>query len=94
MTHNNKKIGDLIKSCRDQSGLTQQQVTEKLGSKNRSSYLKYETGETMPAVSKLESILNAMGFHLTLLVTPKKLTKDQIAAIDFVVKSDVKEKKA
>jgi len=88
----NKQIAKIIKTCREQSGLTQLGITKKLGSNNRSSYMKYETGQTMPSVSKFESILKALGFHLTLLVSKKKLTKDQVAAIDFVVKSDVKQK--
>lgn len=80
-----KEISKLLKTYREVAGLSQSQVAKALGSDNTSLYSQYELGLREPKISQLERLLNALGFELTLIVTPEPLTKTQTQRIGQVI---------
>jgi hypothetical protein len=53
-------ISLLLRRQRQKSGLTLAQVAERLGSKSRNAYARYEQGAAVPTVAKLDELLRAV----------------------------------
>ena len=58
---NNKDLGQKIKKIRKEKGMTQLELTEKVGYSNRSMITKIEKGEIDLSESKIVSIAKALG---------------------------------
>lgn len=50
----------LLQRKREKSGLSLSQVSDRLGSKSRNSYARYEQGRSIPSVEKLNELLHAV----------------------------------
>ncbi len=59
---NNTKymIATILRNLRLESGLTAKQVVQRMGEKSETGYLRYERGESMPSIEKLDQILMAI----------------------------------
>ena len=53
-------VAMLLRRQREKSGLTLAQAAERLGQKSRNAYARYERGEVVPTVEKLEELLEAV----------------------------------
>ena len=53
-------ISLLLQRQRQQSGLSLAAVAERLGAKSRNTYARYERGESLPTVTKLDELLRAI----------------------------------
>ena len=53
-------IGLLLQRQRQQSGLTLAEVAKRLGAKSRNAYARYERGDSLPTVTKLDELLHAI----------------------------------
>ena len=61
----------ILQRQRQRSGLTATQAAERLGAKSRDAYARYERGQHVPTLEKLDELLNAVapGRELVLLET-------------------------
>ncbi len=55
-----KMIGLLLQRRRQQSGLSLGEVAERLGAKSRNAYARYERGDSLPTMEKLDALLKAV----------------------------------
>ena len=53
-------IGLLLQRQRHQSGLSLAEVAKRLGAKSRNAYARYERGDSLPTVTKLDELLHAI----------------------------------
>ncbi len=53
-------ISLLLQRQRQQSGLSLAEVAERLGARSRNAYARYERGESLPSVAKLDELLRAI----------------------------------
>lgn len=53
-------ISLLLQRQRHQSGLSLAAVAERLGAKSRNAYARYERGDSLPSVTKLDELLHAI----------------------------------
>ena len=53
-------IGLLLQRQRQQSGLSLAEVADRLGAKSRNAYARYERGDSLPTVTKLDELLHAI----------------------------------
>ena len=53
-------IGVVLRRQRERSGLSLADVAERLGAKSRNAYARYERGTTMPSVTKLSELIQAV----------------------------------
>lgn len=81
------KIYELLKHYREKAELTQAQVANAMGSVHHAAYQTYESGNTEPTVPQLERILQAMGYEMSILITPEPLTPLQIRFIDECIQN-------
>ena len=56
-----KMIGLLLQRRRQKSGLSLADAAERLGAKSRNAYARYERGESLPSIEKLDHLLKAVG---------------------------------
>ena len=61
-------IGLLLQRQRHRSGLTLAEVAERLGINSRNAYSRYERGESVPTVEKLDQLLRAVSADRDLVV--------------------------
>ena len=61
-------ISLLLQRQRQRSGLSLAEVAERLGAKSRNAYARYERGDSMPSVEKLDELLQAVSGGSDLLV--------------------------
>lgn len=66
------KFGDFIYHKRKEKGLTQEELGRKLGVTNKA-VSKWEVGETMPDITMLEPLANALGVTIDELLTQKEV---------------------
>ncbi len=50
----------LLQRQRQQSGLSLAEAAERLGAKSRNAYARYERGESLPTIEKLDQLLKAV----------------------------------
>lgn len=60
-----KTVGEIIRQARKATGLTQEEVSEKLGL-SRSVIAKYETGAISPTIDRLIEIMDAIGVQFNI----------------------------
>jgi len=53
-------IGLLLQRRRQQSGLSLAEAAERLGARSRNAYARYERGESLPTMEKLDQLLKAV----------------------------------
>jgi len=53
-------IGLLLQRQRQESGLSLAEVAKRLGAKSRNAYARYERGDSLPTVTKLDELLHAI----------------------------------
>ena len=56
-----RMIGLLLERRRQQSGLSLRQAAERLGAKSPNAYARYERGDALPTIEKLDELLRAVG---------------------------------
>ena len=56
-----RMIGLLLQRRRQQSGLSLRQAAERLGARSPNAYARYERGDCLPTVDKLDELLRAVG---------------------------------
>ena len=59
-------IALVLRQQREKSGLTLEQVAERLGSSSVNAYARYEQGKTRPSLEKLDELLHAVDGELAL----------------------------
>ncbi len=70
---NRVMVGLLLKRKRQLNNLTIQQVAERLGSKSKNAYARYEQGKILPSIDKLEDLLNALDPYSDLVISQARL---------------------
>ncbi len=55
-----RMIGLLLRRCRQRSGLSLNDVAARLGAKSRNAYARYERGDSLPTIEKLDALLKAV----------------------------------
>jgi transcriptional regulator with XRE-family HTH domain len=68
-----RDVGEIIKQCRHDAGLSQDQLCRVAGIGPRSTISQYERHGKCPSVYRFEDILNACGYEL---IIRKKGTKE------------------
>lgn len=71
------RIGAFIRSVRKESGLTQEQLAERLGVSQRS-VSRWETGRTMPDYSLLPALCEALGINVAELLGAERIAGDSV----------------
>ena len=66
------KIGKLILNCRQEKGLTQEKLAEKLGVTSKS-ISRWENGNTMPDYSLLKDLCNELDINVNELLSGEKI---------------------
>jgi len=61
-------ISLLLQRQRQRSGLSLAEVAQRLGAKSRNAYARYERGESLPTVEKLDQLLHAVSADRDLVV--------------------------
>ena len=61
-------ISLLLQRQRQRSGLSLAEVAERLGAKSRNAYARYERGDSLPTIEKLDELLRAVSADRDLLV--------------------------
>lgn len=72
----NIKIGNFIRECRKEKGLTQQQLADKLFIEAKT-ISKWETGNGIPDVSLMSNLCNELGVTLNELFLGEHITNDE-----------------
>ena len=55
-----RMIGLLLRRCRQRSGLSLNDAATRMGAKSRNAYARYERGDSLPTIEKLDALLNAV----------------------------------
>ena len=61
-------ISLLLQRQRQRSGLSLAEAAERLGAKSRNAYARYERGESLPTIEKLDQLLHAVSADQELVV--------------------------
>lgn len=69
-------IGKFIAQCRKEQGLTQEQLSEKLGVSSKS-VSRWENGNTMPDMSMFQTLCSIFNVELAELLSGKRLTAEE-----------------
>ena len=69
-------IGKFIAQCRKEQGLTQEQLSEKLGVSSKS-VSRWENGNTMPDLSMFQTLCSIFNVELAELLSGKRLTAEE-----------------
>jgi len=69
-------IGKFIAQCRKEQGLTQEQLSEKLGVSSKS-VSRWENGNTMPDMSMFQTLCSTFDVELAELLSGKRLTAEE-----------------
>ena len=72
-----EKVGKLIAALRKESGMTQEELGEKLNISQRS-VSRWETGKNMPDISLLTPLAEALGISVTELLRGERLSEETI----------------
>lgn len=65
-------LGMMIAQARVESGLTLEEVAQRLGLKSRSNARHYETGKHAPTLAKAQEILGALGYDIRIDLVKKR----------------------
>ena len=83
MKSSRQQAAELIRSARQEAGLSQTELAKRVGSK-QSVVSRWETGVDEPRLSTLDRVLGACGFSIALVVEPE----------DFVDRSQIRQQLA
>lgn len=70
----NEKIGRFIAQVRNQMGLTQKELAEKIGVSDKT-VSKWECGKSMPDISYLDALCKALSINMNELISGQRLTE-------------------
>ncbi len=84
MQMNNKKIGKFIQSLRLELNMTQKDLAEKLYITDKA-VSKWETGNSIPDVSILESLSNILNISVTELINGERIDNENLENADKVI---------
>ncbi len=84
MGMNNKKIGKFIQSLRLELNMTQKDLAEKLYITDKA-VSKWETGNSIPDVSILESLSNILNVSVTELINGERIDNEKLECADRVI---------
>lgn len=70
----NEKIGKFIAQVRNQMGLTQKELAEKIGVSDKT-VSKWECGKSMPDISYLDALCKALSINMNELISGQRLTE-------------------
>ncbi len=84
MEMNNKKIGKFIQSLRLELNMTQKDLAEKLYITDKA-VSKWETGNSIPDVSILESLSNILNISVTELINGERIDNENLENADKVI---------
>ena len=65
----------MVSRTRSASGLTMQEICDRMGKKGRNAVRQYETGKHDPSITKLQELAAAMGFDVQLDLVPRQKLK-------------------
>lgn len=90
---NNKKTGEFISTARKELGYSQKELAEKLNITDKS-VSKWETGRSLPDVSMLLPLAEALGVSVTEILNGERISKEKInsASDEMIVKAMKKSK--
>ena len=71
---NQEKIGTFISGARNQLGLTQKELAEKIGVSDKT-ISKWECGKSMPDISYLDTLCNSLCINMNELISGERLTE-------------------
>lgn len=71
---NQEKTGKFIAGARNQLGLTQKELAEKIGVSDKT-ISKWECGKSMPDISYLDALCNSLGINMNELISGERLTE-------------------
>lgn len=68
-------IAMIVARNRNSSGLSLAEISSKLGAKSRNAVHQYETGKHDPSISKLQELVDAMGYDVRIELVPHPKAK-------------------
>jgi len=71
---NQEKIGKFIAGARNQIGLTQRELAEKIGVSDKT-ISKWECGKSMPDISYMDALCNSLDINMNELISGERLTE-------------------
>ena len=83
---NQEKIGKFISEMRKAKNLTQEELAEKLGVSNKS-ISRWENGITMPDISMLITLSEALDVEVSELLNGRKMTKDELIQLKETIEN-------
>ena len=88
-----RELGRLIAQAREEAGLTQQELADRIGVKTAQSVSRYERGETEVRMRRLERIAEATGKPLTFFVKEAERVEDADALAELAARMEALEQR-